>query len=59
MEKGTYSILNFKLYYIIQGQKMAYLKKRYREIIERIDKELKLPKGWSYFVKKEDKKIIL
>ena len=35
---------------------MAYLKKRYREIIERIDKELKLPKGWSYFVKKEAQK---
>ena len=35
---------------------MAYLKKRYREILERIDKELKLPKGWSYFVKKEASK---
>lgn len=32
---------------------MAYLKKKYREKIKRMDKELKIPKGWYYFVKKE------
>lgn len=32
---------------------MAYLKKKYREKMKRIDRELKLPKGWYYFVKKE------
>ena len=35
---------------------MAYLKKRYREMIERMNTEFKLPKGWSYFVKKENEK---
>lgn len=35
---------------------MAYLKVRYKRIIERIDKELKLPKGWNCFVRKEAEK---
>lgn len=35
---------------------MSYLKKIYRDKIEQIDKELKLPKGWNYFVKKEAEK---
>lgn len=35
---------------------MAYLKKEYRELIERIDKELRVPHGWYSFVKKEQEK---
>ena len=35
---------------------MAYLKVRYKRIIERIDKELKLTKGWNCFVRKEAEK---
>lgn len=35
---------------------MAYLRKRYKEILERIDKELKLPRDWEFFVKKEAEK---
>lgn len=35
---------------------MAYLKKEYRKLIERIDRELKIPHGWYYFVKKEQEK---
>lgn len=35
---------------------MAYLKKEYRELMKKIDKELKFPRGWYYFVKKEQKK---
>jgi len=35
---------------------MAYLRKRYKEILERIDKELKLPSDWEFFVKKEAEK---
>lgn len=35
---------------------MAYLKKEYKKLLERIDKELKIPKGWYFFVKKEQKK---
>ena len=32
---------------------MAYLKKAYRILMERIDKELKMPQGWYFFVKKQ------
>jgi len=32
---------------------VGYLKKEYRIILEKMDKELKLPKDWSRFVKKE------
>lgn len=32
---------------------MGYLKKEYRIIAEKMDKELRLPKDWSRFVKKE------
>jgi hypothetical protein len=35
---------------------VAYLKKEYRELLARIDKELKKPTGWYYFVKKEQRK---
>lgn len=35
---------------------MSYLKKEYRVLINKIDKELKMPKGWYYFVKKEQAK---
>jgi len=35
---------------------MAYLKKEYRNLIERMNRELKIPKGWYYFVKKEQEK---
>lgn len=35
---------------------MAYLKKEHRNLLERIEKELKKPKGWYYFVKKEQEK---
>ena len=35
---------------------MAYLKVKYKKILERIDKELKLPKGWKNFVRKETEK---
>lgn len=35
---------------------MSYFKKQYRDIIEKIDKELKLPKKWNEFVKKEAEK---
>ena len=33
---------------------MAYLKKAYRILMERIDKELKMPQGWYFFVKKQN-----
>lgn len=32
---------------------MSYLRKEYKKLIERMNKKLKLPKGWHYFVKKE------
>ena len=32
---------------------MAYLKKAYRILMERIDKELKMQQGWYFFVKKQ------
>lgn len=32
---------------------MGYLKKEYRKIAEKMDKELRLPRDWSRFVKKE------
>lgn len=35
---------------------MAYLKKEYRILMERIDKELKMPQGWYFFVKKQKEK---
>ena len=35
---------------------MAYLKKAYRILMERIDKELKMPQGWYFFVKKQKEK---
>lgn len=35
---------------------MAYLKKEYRILMERIDKELKMPQGWYFFVKKQTEK---
>lgn len=35
---------------------MSYLRKMYSDKIEQIDKELKFPKGWNYFVKGEAKK---
>lgn len=35
---------------------MAYLKKEYVNLLARIDRELKLPKGWNSFVKKESSK---
>jgi len=35
---------------------MAYLKKKYSDLMGRIDKELRLPKNWHYFVKKEAEK---
>lgn len=35
---------------------MAYLKKEYRELINRIHKELRVPNGWYSFVKKEQEK---
>lgn len=35
---------------------MGYLKKQYREILERMDQKLKLPKNWNRFVKKEAEK---
>lgn len=35
---------------------MAYLKKEDRILLERMNKELKIPKGWYYFVKKQQKK---
>ena len=35
---------------------MGYIKKEYRILFEEIDKKLKLPKGWYYFVNKEKKK---
>ena len=31
---------------------MGYIKKEYRELLERMNRELKIPKGWYYFVKK-------
>lgn len=34
---------------------MAYLKKAYRILMERIDKELKMPQGW-YFLLRNRKK---
>lgn len=35
---------------------MSYLKKEYRDLLKKMDKELKLPKDWSRFVKKEAEK---
>ena len=35
---------------------MAYFKKEYRILMERIDKELKMPQGWYFFVKKQKEK---
>lgn len=35
---------------------MAYLKKEYRELIKRIDNELKIPRSWYFFVKKQKEK---
>lgn len=35
---------------------MAYLKKKYRILMERIDKELRMPQGWYFFVKKQKEK---
>ena len=35
---------------------MAYLKKEYRILMEKIDKELKMPQGWYFFVKKQKEK---
>ena len=35
---------------------MAYLLKKYRVLLEKIDKELKLPTDWNSFVKKETEK---
>lgn len=35
---------------------MAYLKKEYRILMERINKELKMPQGWYFFVKKQKEK---
>lgn len=35
---------------------MGYIKKEYRELLKRMNRELKIPKGWYYFVKKEQKK---
>ena len=35
---------------------MSYLKKEYRNLIERMNREFKKPKGWYYFVKKEQEK---
>lgn len=35
---------------------MAYLKKEYKELNERISKELRVPHGWYSFVKKEQEK---
>ena len=31
---------------------MAYMKKEYRDLIERMNKKMKIPKGWYKFVKK-------
>ena len=35
---------------------MSYLKKEYRNLIDKSNKELKFPTGWYYFVKKEQAK---
>ena len=35
---------------------MAYLLKKYRVLLEKIDRDLKLPTGWNSFVKKETEK---
>jgi len=34
---------------------MSYLKKSYREILEKIDNKSKLPKDWNKFVQKQCK----
>ena len=34
---------------------MAYLKKEDRLYLERMNKELKIPNGWYYFIKKQQK----
>lgn len=35
---------------------MAYMKKKYRDILEKVEKQTKLPKGWNSFVKRETQK---
>lgn len=35
---------------------MAYLKVKYKKIMNEIDQKLKIPKGWENFVKNEAKK---